>query len=303
MDETCIGSKEIANVAFCLEIPTTLINLLYRQVFGRGWTNTSLMLFVVTNLGVTNSVYYDITEGRVPECCVLAHIVLTKNKKQTSLSAPFNTEMWAFGKVMVEVLVQKQDRFEKTLAKVWENWDIGNWSPTGGPAVTFFFLIDNKDIEGAVTWILTLEDSGTSEPGSAGDTRSVDELGEANSSWKRVAMLTLRCKWNLIAREERLSSSLWCRLRRRTRFRWRREEGDDGAKPGVPWCWVVQRKELAAVQSAAAIGCIIKSVAVGIQSSRITSYSVMVSECWFNYYLVTAIGLKNEMNPVLSLTR
>lgn len=51
MDETCIGSKEIANVAFCLEIPTTLINLLYRQVFGRGWTNTSLMLFVVTNLG------------------------------------------------------------------------------------------------------------------------------------------------------------------------------------------------------------------------------------------------------------
>lgn len=45
-------------------------------------------------------------------------------------------------------------------------------------------FIDSKDIEGAVTWMLTLEDSGTSEPGSAGDTRSVDELGEANSAGK-----------------------------------------------------------------------------------------------------------------------
>lgn len=64
----------------------------------------------------------------------------------------------------------------------------------------------------------------------------------------------------------------------------------------------MQRKELAAVQSAAAIGWIIKSVAVGIQSRTDHEFFVHGKRGLIKL-LVTAIGLKSEMNPVSSLTR
>lgn len=187
---------------------------------------------------------------------------------------------------------------KRRLLKFEKTGILGTGPPPGGLLwLISSSLLITRILKALWRWILTLEDSETSEPGSAGDTRSVDELGEANSAGKEEWLCWLCAVSGISSPEKRgylpVSGVGFGDGRVPDG---RRKEGDDGAKPGVPWLLGRAEEGIGRCRMDRQIGRRWNPIRPD-HEFLVRGKRVLIR------LLVTAIGLKSEMNPVLSLTR